>query len=199
MGSGVMRSQLGKFFLLNDNNAINKVEQHYSKNGKLYGFCKGVAKFGSGSNAIYQHYDIDNNDGNYIMVGSENIQNTIKVSSYINGSLYCVKSDSNVVFYMIQTGYDVHEDDGYIIFGKRQDGSFVKYLDTDDIKKNYFGERSSIAWGNINFQGNTIKIVYEKHISGYNYTKIGEFRFKWDNNAQWFSIEQVVYYSKFKN
>ena len=126
-------------------------------------------------------------------MGSENIQNTIPVASHINGPLYCIKSDGGIIFYMIHTGYDIHEDDGYIIFGKCQDGRFVKYFDTNNLRENYFGDYLSIAWGDISFQGDIIKIVYEKRTSGYNYTQIGEFRFKWDDKAQWFGIQQVIY------
>ena len=42
--------------------------------------------------------------------------------------------------------------------------------------------------------GNTIAVVYQRvNSSTKRLTDEGEFRFKWDDKAQWFGIEQVVY------
>ena len=88
--------------------------------------------------------------------------------------------------------------ESYILLGMQSDGKWVKYFDTRDIKKKYFREataRKDIpCFVRGQSKGDTISVVYQRVNS--NTKRLadeGEFRFKWDDGAQWFGIEQVVY------
>ena len=82
----------------------------------------------------------------------------------------------------------------YILIGCQFDGKFVKYIDTTKITKRYYiwdrSGASPIFYKRITVRGDAITISYMAHRSNIN---LGEFRFKWDNKAQWFSVEQAVY------
>ena len=192
IGGGVTWSQAGGFLV---NGAINnKVENNFYRGGRITErFSKGVAQFGNGNEIVYEHYDYEKYK-TQVLIGDENTSNTFSVEGIENGLIYSIKNDSNIKMYMILLGNDIHWEDGYLIFGKRADGRFVKYLDTYELRKKYFGNSgSSITFGDIVFNKDTITIFYEQQTSLYKFTRIGEFRFKWDEEAQWFGIEQVVY------
>ncbi len=189
-GGGVHWNNVGGFSVQNAVN--NKVEKKFYRKGKEYGFSKGVAQFGNGANTIYEHYDADKNVET-IRVGAADINNTVTILSSTNDSIYSIASDIDISFYMISGTY-LGKSKNYVIFGKRNDERFVKYIDTNEIRKQYFSDYLAFDWGDVKFQGNTIIISYEKHDGSFrNYTKIGEFRFKWDEKAQWFSVEQIKY------
>lgn len=90
----------------------------------------------------------------------------------------------------------------YVLLGRRSDGVFVKYFDMEDINVKYFGLQKSTYgttkglrspwYRNCHCQDDTIVIEYERFV-GKNFCKAGEFRFKWNESAQWFGVEQVVY------
>ena len=47
------------------------------------------------------------------------------------------------------------------MFGRRPDGKFVKYFDTRDLVKSYFGDRQEYSLEQIHFLGNQILIDYK--------------------------------------
>ena len=190
IGGGVTWSQAGGFLV---NGAINnKVEKNFYRGGRITErFSKGVAQFGNENEIVYEHYDYEKYKTR-VLIGGENISNTFSIEGIENYLIYSIRNDSNIKMYMILLGNDVHWEDGYIIFGKRADGRFVKYFDTYELRKKYFGD-ADITFGDIIFDKDKITIFYESKTSSHRYTKIGEFRFKWDEAAQWFGIEQVVY------
>lgn len=191
LGGAVRWSQMGGFYIMGES-TNNEVKENYFRRGKVQGFAKGVAQFGNGVNAVYEHYNIEKYK-HYIKVGSYNEENTISIPDHLNMNISLIPSDNEIIFYIIETGYDIAEDGGYIIFGKRRDGRFVKYIDTYEVQKKYFGQSMVVALNNPQFHGDTIVIPYGKGFQGHNYKKIGEFRFKWDDKAQWFGVEQVIY------
>ena len=65
---------------------------------------------------------------------------------------------------------------------------FVKYINTEEITKRYFSEKSYVIYKNISTQGDSLTIEYQYY--GDKQIVEGEFYFKWDNNAQWFSVKQ---------
>ena len=81
----------------------------------------------------------------------------------------------------------------YLIIGKKSDGRFVKYIDTRDITRRYFGWDgtgvSPIVYLDMYTQGNTLIVPYY-HLR--NNKSRREFRFKWDDKAQWFGVEQII-------
>ena len=109
-----------------------------------------------------------------------------------------ITGENGYTFYCLSTGYDIAEDGDETIIGRLPDGKFVKYFDTTDISKRYFGSHWGVYYKKIVVRGDTITIYYDRTISSssFNPTKVeesGEFRFRWDETAKWFSIEQMVY------
>ena len=86
-----------------------------------------------------------------------------------------------------------------IIIGKRQDGRWVKYIDSKNISKSYFGNKDGYKEdGGIFYKqpicsGSTIIIPYCRWYWKGLSSNEGEIHLKWDDKAQWFGIEQVVY------
>lgn len=159
---------------------------------------KGVAKFGNDENdVLYFHYDLLNNKYRE-MFGARDLTNTISLQMGEGNHIFLVKTDGGIVLYPIYYGYGTVT--YYVILGKRDDGTFVKYIDTEDIQTRYFGAKNNyINFYNLSCKENEIVIPYEvsyiieNHpLTKYNRKK-GVFRFKWDDKAQWFGVEQVVY------
>ena len=96
---------------------------------------------------------------------------------------------------VLEQQFDVRGDK-YVLLGRKSDGIFVKYFDTWIISETYFGQGKRIPPGAFYSdwycKGNTVVIEYSKY-DKMGKIKIGEFRFKWDEKAQWFSVEQVKY------
>ena len=86
----------------------------------------------------------------------------------------------------------------YTLIGYNKNGDWVKYFDTDEIKKRYFGDKGSsfsrLFITDLKCNENTIFIYYERFDPNLRKNvKVGEFRFKWDEAAQWFSVEKITY------
>ena len=166
---------------------------------------KGVAIFGDGSDALYFHYALGTREKRGLDIvtafGGNDIKNTISITNMKMPDLYKISTDQKITLYSIEDGNDLDEEDRYILIGKRADGVFVEYFDTDKIRQRYFGKQwSGIRFYDIKFQGNTIVIRYDRNTQGKGFASVkykadehGEFRFKWDDAAQWFSVEQIVY------
>ena len=172
------------------NNGKSYINERWSKNEKLYE--KGVAIFGSGNDALYVHYD-DNKKIN-IMFGNVDGINTFALDHHMIEESCEVKridSDNKLVLYVLKRFSGSMGSENWIILGKTPNGLFVKYFETKDIRKQYFSNPRYVDFNRIYTQGNTIIISYK-----YFYPKNehnGEFHFKWDEAAQWFGVEQVVY------
>ena len=183
---------------------------NYTNNGKLLKskrkrevYTQGIAKFGSGKNMLYFHYangDKEHHYKNQIMAfGGEQRENTIDIRIPFC-DIYQASSDEGIILYMMHSSYDLPEENDYILIGRRNDGHFVKYIDTRLLSENYFGKApkvwsdNSIFYDHWSIDGATITIEYQRyHTDIKEYVKEGEFRFKWDDAAQWFGVEQVVY------
>lgn len=159
----------------------------YDKNNKS-SYGKGVACFGSGKESIYVHYDLykKSNNGHTIKIGDKSLINCIEVPLWEGNNIYQINTDSGMIFYCMYTGYGsiAHN----FIIGKKKDNSFVKYFDTPSIEKKYFGYKNDdyIFFETVRCQENVLIIPYL-------HNRIrGEFRFKWDDKAEWFGVEQVV-------
>ena len=159
----------------------------YRKNNKS-SFGKGIAIFGSGDDALYLHYNLY---ANYdAKIGGKKANNTISVVAGGRNIIYKVRSNEGITF------FPVHQGDGiidfYTVFGRLKDGKFIKFFDTEDVVRNYLGFRKDyfIMFTNFVVQGDTLIMPYREVKSG---KIVGEFRFKWDDKAQWFGVEHVVY------
>ena len=173
------------------------------KHLKLYE--KGIARFGNGIDALYFHYDsnkrVSTPSSKYPEIfskfGSQDIKNTVQDLPGIPTFIWLIKTNSEMTFYMIEHGDAAGFGSSCTLIGKNKEGKFVKYLNTYEIKDRYFGEKNHRGigdeWNKFSFQDNTIIIRYGKYGSYNKFNAIGEFRFTWDDRAQWFNIEHVVY------
>ena len=167
----------GDYYITNAYNAHNT---------QSYG--KGVAAFGDGDDALYMHYNMY--DHTPTVMGGKNIHNTIQWR-FLIGYISRIRTDEGITLYAIQNTYGPEFD--YVIIGRRTDGVWVKYLDTREITDRYWSKRKSgapaTAYRNLRTEGDTLVMDY-RHWSD---QENGEFRFRWDTNAQWFGIDKVVY------
>ena len=173
--------------------------------GKAYG--TGIARFGDGEDALYFHYrfgDSQENISAIMLFGGDDKRNTIPINIMITNILK-ITSSNGITFYMIEDGYDLIEEISYTLIGRRPDGTWVKYFDTTTVGKNYFGSGNDndrnnfwgLAFYKTEIKNGTIIIHYyrnkDRRPIERNVDERGEFRFKWDDKAQWFGIEKVVY------
>ena len=166
----------------------------YNKNNK-FSFGKGVARFGNGEDALFINYNAyqENNRG-VVYCGAENKANTVQMEIF-NDFIYKINTDSGITLYPIRFWYG--PDSQWRILGRQKDGKFVKYIDTEEITERYFGITVTkygapfIVYDTVRCEGDTLVIEYSSDRIGKGLK--GEFRFKWDEAAQWFSVEQMVY------
>jgi len=148
-------------------------------------YDKFTARWGDEVNGIYCHWD--KYPPNF---GGRN--EFFPVQMMVDASIQQIKNNENMPLYMVViTGSDIRNIIFYLI-GKQQDGKWVKYFDTQTIKQNYPLTRMGYLNEKFSVRDDTIIIAYGQ-IQNMNQTSIGEFRFKWDEAAQWFSVEQVKY------
>ena len=174
-------------------------------------YKKGIASWGNIHNKIYIHYSYtDNKYGHYIVTlyGDEATDNTIKVWTYRN-KIFSLDTDKNINLFLIDSDIAQPCDKNYTLIGKRQDGKFVKYFDVRTLLDQYCGvtkmtldeynknpERGvSYFLKNIEIKNDTFVFPYYKYYwtNKNNHILVGEIRCKWDENAQWFSVDNVVY------
>ena len=168
------------------NNAVNNSGILYDwQNRKCY--KNGVATFGNGNDLIYFHY---NNDKKIRSYGGKSLKNTFELTQAYGCEFTQIKTNEGITFYMVQENdFDIIGKK-YVLLGRKKDGNFIKYFDTASISKKYFGKEFSrdFYYENCLYDKDTVRIQFQLR-NGTN----GEFRFKWDEKAQWFGIEQVVY------
>lgn len=165
-----------------------------NKNNK-YTFGRGTVMFDKGADALYIHYNVyQEKHRGRVYCGGKNIDNTVQLSVF-NNFIYMINTDKGITLYPIRFAYGPESQ--WRIIGRRQDGKFVKYIDTEEITKRYFGANATkpgkdlVTYAMIECHKDTIVIGYDADRSRQG--DDGEFRFKWDEVAQWFSVEQIVY------
>ena len=169
----------------------------------LVKYGKGVASFGKGADALFAHYDSYSKDSK-VYFGGQNIKNTIPIDSMIYGEeIFKIATDEGITFYMIHTSYDLPDETWWTLIGRRKDGVWVKYFSSLEVTKKYFGKQGnvwnglSICCDNFRVNDDTIIIEYSRYNKNSgkrgNPIKEGEFRFKWNDSAQWFGVEQIIY------
>ena len=113
-----------------------------------------------------------------------------------------IETDEGITIYVLYFRYNQFT--SLDILGCRKDGTWVKYIDMGRIIEKYFGkhkmdvvvgDEESLVNVNVTCINDTIEIPYYtvSYSLSYRVTQKGAFRFKWDSNAQWFGVEQVVY------
>lgn len=179
----VFVDQTGKQGILIKNASHNNGD-YYTKarknNRNTYG--KGIAQFGNDEDALYVHYNYYTDFGKFYF-GGKNKKNTIASPNIVTiYDIFRIDTDEGITLYPLHRFYGPESE--YIIIGRRTDGRFVKYINTEEITKRYFGEKSYVIYKNVSTQGDTLIIDY------YHSGARGKFYFKWDDNAQWFSVKQ---------
>ena len=164
--------------------------QYNKNNQSSYG--KGVARFGNGEDALFIHYNVYQKAGGTILAGNKDVKNTYSVG-VINQTINVVRSNEGVTIYPIISDYGPEK--AYTVIGRQKDGKFVKFFDTESITNNQFGPGRNgmppVTYNRLAVSGDTFVLYYSK--AGMPARTAGELRFKWDDNAQWFGIEKVVY------
>ena len=167
---------------------------YVDKNQKYY--KNGTASFGRNSHLIYLHY----NDKNYYdkqsirCYGGKNLNNTFRFTQAYGCDFSQIETDIDITLYMIHEWQFDSRGEKYTMLGRMKDGTFVKYFDTWDISERYFDGKypHGYFYDKWYCNGSQITIEYAQYGKS-GKIKSGEFRFKWDDAAQWFGIEQVVY------
>ena len=156
-------------------------------NNKSYG--KGISRFGDGEDALYFHYDMYKSVTKF---GGKNISNTVDKKIFCD-EIYKITSDGGVTLYPIRFIYG--SESLYTIIGRQKDGKWVTFINSDELARKYLGfiEFGTVAYPvfSLSCEGDTLVMKYRT----LRRSKVfeGEFRFKWDDAAQWFGIEHIVY------
>ena len=191
------RAHTGKPFT---NEKYMKLYHHDGQKKQINIYDKGVAAFGNDKERIYFHYDSRNGVPTYdsatgttnvvSRLGERDINNTVQVGIGIPTRLSVIGTDANMILYSL-----VNDDPSGVtgptqtIIGKLPDGTYVKYFDTSILKKQYFSDPSRFHFSDsILIYKDTIIIPYHNIDDQ---EQRGEFRFKWDDKAQWFGVEYV--------
>lgn len=165
------------------------------KGAPLQTYVKGVAIFGDDKNALFCEYDFDSNDfatslkfggrDNYVLNRTGTFKEILKI-----------KSDSGLTFYVV---YHEYCGSHLNIIGKQKDGNWVNYIDSKKISDMHFNgkdgykEDGGVIYEKPISKGDTIIIPYYRWYWQGNSETEGEIRLKWDDAAQWFGIEKVIY------
>ena len=169
-------------------NAFYNNGSQYNRKNDPDRYGKGIAGFGEKDNALYVHYDYYNARDTFYF-GDKNKNNTIK-DNFLYFQLYKINTNEGMNIYSLYKSYGPEFD--YLIIGRRADGRFVKYIDTREITKRYFGwngeSASPVMYRNLSVQNDTLTMEYQRY--GNKQRIQGKFYFKWDDKAQWFGIKQ---------
>ena len=72
--------------------------------------------------------------------------------------IFKITSDEGLTFYSINDSYDLPSEFTYTLIGRRKDGVWVKYFDTNDIAKKYFGNCQDYWFKTLSVNGNVTKL-----------------------------------------
>ena len=161
-------------------------ENHEHKGKPLTTYTRGTACF----DELYCRYDFKDDS---IRFGGEN--NFVLNMNGTYKKIFSIANDAGLKLYAIYYSYRLTD---LKIFGTRKNGKWVVYIDSKKIDDKYFGGNNGGYIGNVRYDvptcaGDTLIVTYRRlERTGISETE-GEFRFKWDDEAQWFGVEQVVY------
>ena len=186
--AGIMQAGGGGVYIDGADYNSGKFYTKYRKDNTR-GYEKGIARFGNEQDALYIHYSY----GKYLKFGGQDINNTIE-DNFPSHDIYKINTNENIVIYPLVKIYGPEFD--YLIIGRRADGRFIKYIDTREITKRYFGwdkhGASPATYMDLTVQGDTLIMKYHYRNRANRTITEGRFIFKWDDNAQWFGIDRTV-------
>ena len=184
------------------NNGELSSEKVY-KTGKEY--AKGVATFGSDENILFVHYnngyvyteDFGENVfrskelANSCRMGSSNFDDTVILPMGFPHSctIYNISNDKGMKMYLLE--YDKGGIPSYKLIGIRQD-KWVKYFETTAAEQ-YYGMKRAFCH-NFRLAGDSIIFEYGRYdIAEKKFVTSIELRFEWNDDDQWFGVNQVEY------
>ena len=161
-------------------------------------YTKGTARFGDGANALWCRYNFEqkNSADCFIKFGGAN--DFVLTQNITDKEIFQIDNDADLALY---ASYHIYCVTDLKILGKRGD-KWVVYLDSKKLSEKYFGGKDGYKLdGGVLYDvptcaGDTIVVTWRRW-HWYNNGGIsepeGEFRFKWDDAAQWFAVEQIIY------
>lgn len=195
----IIASNIGGFAF--KGNVDNKGLRSQYKMSKRTVYDKGVAKFGEGNDALYFYYEQGNREINRptkMSFGGLDKIELIDVHLMLT-EIYKISTDDGLTLYMIHDSYDMPEENTFILIGRRSDGRWVKYFDSDEIGKRYFNYKGwGLAFSNFKIAGSEITLNYKRNFSqkqiewNRRSDEYGKFVFSWDKAKQWFAVRHVV-------
>ena len=168
----------------------------YSQSGEvLKTYVKGIAGFGTDANALYCDYDFNSADfAKAIRFGGENAYVVALDGS--DKDIFRIDNSDKMALYAI---YHEYAGSQLNIIGRQPSGKWVSYINSKDISNMYFAgkdaykEDGGVIYDKPVCRDDTIVVVYRRwHWSGVSEPE-GEIHFFWDDKAQWFGVDQVVY------
>ena len=172
------------------NDGTAYTEKMTSDGKPIITYTKGIARFGD----LYCKYNFENKNTDTINFGGKN-DFVLNMNATFK-KIFSIGNDSALKLYAIYYNYCVTD---LKILGTRADGKWVVYIDSGNLSDKYFGGKDGYKLdGGVLYDvptcaGNTLIVKYRRwHWKGQSEPE-GEFRFKWDDKAQWFGVEQVKY------
>lgn len=175
----------------------HKVNEYVLNGRKCNVYNKGIARFSNGDDALYLHYNYNYSDS-YERLGGKDFKNTLDFHTGNSYEIFKVTTDSGYTFYLLRDSIVDIENAYFIFIARKPDGSWIKFFNTEEIRKKYIAQLPIYS-----FEAATNKdtIILRYHVSenahyiakNYDPNEHGEFRFKWDDKAQWFSVQHIKY------
>lgn len=155
------------------------------------GYTKGIARFG---NSLYFYFNKEYFDQHFNGYGTDldrkvsrfggtDVKNTAPIFTFEgNTQIYRIKNDGGIELYLAQT--ETGGGGSIQVFGKTKEGKWVRYFNTNDARKSFgIPNRSYIE---------SFFMVDDEIILQFSPGRMrqdGELRYKWDDKAQWFGVE----------
>lgn len=163
---------------------------------------KGTMTMGKGKTAIIFKYE----DKKYKDFIQRNVKEVVAANGNVfpggawnwnNHRVYQINGENGIVVYVDLEPSGTIESDTFLLRGLWHDGKAVNFVDRKAVRQYAGGVQNPVFkydGKGIRVLNDTICIPYElREDLGWKFIKKGEFRFKWNDQAQWFGIEDVVY------
>lgn len=178
-------------YLLVNGASYNSGTPFKDYNNKLT-YKEGIAVFGNGEDKLFCEYSL-NKESKFIKFGGQN-NYIVSLDCYYR-RIYKIATNEGLTLYSIE---QTSGSERINIIGRLKDGKWFSYVDSDVLTDKYFNGLQSykhtdgVHYNMPKFDNDTIIIPYKYQLN-FKIAYDGELRFKWDDKAQWFSVENVVY------
>ena len=166
-----------------------------SLNNRLENFFdSGVAEFGSGDEILFVHYNSDFKN-RYVRLGGSEFNDTVyslEVGDY-DSTIFKLPASGGYTFYLIRDNFNVPVDYyRYTIIGRKPDGTWQKYIDSDSACERQLGKTNSqeiFSINQISVSEDAITMSYSKFTFATAPMNVdGEIKFTWDDKEKWFTV-----------